>query len=247
MLSDANYGAMRDEVDRVVGETLAGTGGAKHLITGTVPLFLRTQEAVLQSLIRSFGLAFLIIAVVMMVLLRSVSGGLITMIPNLLPVVVVFGLVSWARMKVDIGTMITASVALGIAVDGTLHLITWFRDGLQRGLSRTDSISLALSHCGPAMWQTSAIIGLGMLIVSGSDLLLVSRFGWLMAAIVGAALVADIILLPALLAGPLGVLIERRLVPSAGDPATHSDSSAAKSLDDTSKSSAAVEPIVRQS
>ncbi len=203
---------MRDDVNRVVDETLATVPGLQHVVTGTVPLFLRTQEAVLESLVLSFGIAFLIIAVVMMVLLRSVAGGLITMLPNLLPVVLVFGLISWAGIKVDIGTMITASVALGIAVDGTLHLITWFRAGLQRGLSRQEAISLALSHCGPAMWQTSAIIGLGMLIVSGSDLLLISRFGWLMAAIIGAALLADIILLPALLAGPLGEVIERKCV-----------------------------------
>ena len=181
----------------------------EYLVTGTVPLFLRTQEAVLESLIRSFGLAFLIIAVVMMVILKSPVAGLITMIPNLLPVGLVFGLVSWAEVPVDIGTMITASVALGVAVDGTLHLLTWFRQRLGQGESAGEAIGAGLSHCGPAMFQTSMVVALGLLCLMFSDLLLISRFGWLMAALITAALVADLIFLPSLLGGRLGRVIER--------------------------------------
>jgi predicted RND superfamily exporter protein len=166
---------------------------------------------VVESLIKSFALAFVLIALVMMMMVRHPVSGLITMLPNVQPVIVVFGLISWVGVPVDIGTMVTASVALGIAVDGTLHLLTWFRDGLRMGLSRERAISLALAHCGPAMWQTSAAIGLGMLMLAFADLLLISRFGWLMAALIAAALVGDIIFLPALLAGGLGTLMERTL------------------------------------
>jgi len=146
-----------------------------------------------------------------MVLLRSIRGGLITMLPNLMPVIIVFGLLSWGWLRVDIGTMITASVALGIAVDGTLHLITWFQELLKRGHTIPDAVTGALEHCGPAMWQTSAVIGLGMLALLPAELLLISRFGWMLAALIFAALVSDIIFLPALLAGPLGTLIQRSI------------------------------------
>ena len=174
-----------------------------------VPLFLRTQQAVLRSLIESFGLAFALIAIVMIVVLRHPISGLISMLPNLFPVGVVFGLISWARIPVDIGTMITASVALGIAIDGTLHLITWFQEGIRDGLSRDEATCKALRHCGPAMWQTSIAIALGMLMLTGADLLLISRFGWLMAALIAMALIGDVVLLPALLHGWLGAIIER--------------------------------------
>jgi uncharacterized protein len=209
VLSDLDYTVLTDYLDALIHEQLEARPGVTHVVTGMVPLFLRTQQAVLESLIRSFGLAFAVIAVVMMILLRSPLAGVITMLPNLLPVGVVFGLISWGGIPVDIGTMITASVALGIAIDGTLHLLTWFRDGLRRGLSREDSIALGLAHCGPAMWQTSAAIGLGLLMLFTAELLLISRFGWLMSALIGAALLADIVFLPALLSGPLGTLIER--------------------------------------
>ena len=215
VMSEADYGQLIDDVDAAAASALAASPGSGHVVTGTVPLFLRTQQAVLESLVRSFGLAFGLIAVVLIVLLRSVLGGLVAMLPNLLPVGLVFGLISWCGQKVDIGTMITASVALGVAVDGTLHLLTWFKRGVRKGLDRRAATAEALSHCGPAMWQTSAAVGLCLLALMPAELLLVSRFGWLMAALIGAALIADVVLLPCLLAGPLGMILERKVAREA--------------------------------
>ncbi len=216
IMTDLDYGALvgdqrrgqEGELNALVQEELRLHPSAKHMVSGMVPFFLRTQQAVLDSLITSFTLAFAIIAIVMMLLLRSPLSGAMAMIPNLLPVGVVFGLVAWAGIPVDIGTMITASVALGIAVDGTLHLVTWFQEAIRRGCSREQAVAEALSHCGPAMFQTSAVVGVGLLVLASADLLLVHRFGWLMASLIGTALIADVVLLPALLAGPLGKLVE---------------------------------------
>ncbi|MCA9000050.1 MAG: MMPL family transporter [Planctomycetaceae bacterium] len=209
VLGDIDYEHLTAELGATASQILDTVEGSDHLVTGTVPLFLQTQKAVLNSLIYSFAMAFGLIAIVMVISLKDILAGAISMIPNLLPVISVFGLVSWCGQRVDIGTMVTASVALGIAVDGTLHLITWFRDGLTKGLSRQDAMVAALAHCGPAMWQTSAAVGMGLLVLYPADLLLISRFGWLMASLIGAALIGDVILLPCLLVGPLGALIER--------------------------------------
>jgi len=214
IMSDMNYVDFMAELDDIARSVLKTHAGSDHVVTGMVPLFLRTQQAVLDSLITSFALAFAVIAVVMMVLLKNPIAGLMTMLPNLLPVGIVFGLISWNGLAVDIGTMITASVALGIAVDGTLHLITWFQIGIQQGLTRREAVAEALSHCGPAMWQTSTAVGLGLLMLYPADLLLIKRFGWMMSALIGTALVADVIFLPALLAGPLGSLIQKTLLRS---------------------------------
>lgn len=210
-LSDTDLEVLIADMDAIAQNHLAlvGSPNTGHVVTGLIPVFLRTQQAVLESLIRSFGMAFLIIAIVMMVLLRSFRAGVITMLPNLMPVFVVFGLLSWMHLKVDIGTMITASVALGIAVDGTLHMLTWFQVLVRRGHSVDQAVGKALAHSGPAMWQTSTAIGLGMLALLPAELLLVSRFGLIMAALIFAALVADIVFLPALLGGTLGRLIQR--------------------------------------
>ena len=210
IMSDADYTGLTGQVERIVAETLAKQTGTHHVVTGAIPLLLRTQQAVLDSLVVSFGMAFLLIAAVMVVLLRSLSAGLLAMLPNLLPVAVVFGAISRAGITVDIGTMITASVALGVAVDGTLHLCETFKSFAGRRVSRRRAVLLSLAACGPALWQTAMVVGGGLMMLAWADLLLVSRFGWLMASLVGAALVGDLILLPALLAGPLGSLLLKK-------------------------------------
>jgi predicted RND superfamily exporter protein len=204
VMSDAEYGAILSDIDRLSREVLRYQPGSHHVVTGAVPLFLQTQQAVLNSLIQSFALAFALVLGIFVIHLRNLWAGLVAMIPNVVPITVVFGILSWCGQRVDIGVMITASIALGIAVDGTLHFLTWFRQGIAEGLTRNAAMIRALEHCGPAMWQTSAAVGIGLLMLMPAELLLISRFGRLMAAMVGVALLADVILLPQLLASPLG-------------------------------------------
>jgi predicted RND superfamily exporter protein len=211
IMSDYDYGRLTRELAEIAEQHL-GTFSEEtpeHVVTGLVPIFLRTQQALLESLINSFGMAFVLIGIVMIFLLRNVSAALYSMIPNVFPIAIIFGMLGWGDIRIDIGTMITASVALGIAVDGTLHLITWFQQLLREGLSRDEAVSKALEHCGPALWQTSAAVGFGMLTLYPVELLLISRFGWIMCGLIFAALWGDVILLPSLLAGPLGASLEK--------------------------------------
>ena len=207
IMTDADYSILLDEISAIVQEETSNHSGSNYVVTGMVPLFLETQRAVLTSLIKSFILAFVVIGIVISLVLKSAKAGLATMLPNVLPISTVFGAISWFHIKVDIGTMITASVALGIAVDGTLHLLTWFREGLRRGLDRHEAVTSALSHCGPALFQTSVAVGIGLAVLMPAELSLISRFGWLMAAMIMTALFADLVLLPAMLAGWLGKVI----------------------------------------
>jgi hypothetical protein len=66
-----------------------------------------------------------------------------------------------------------------------------------------------MGHCGPAMWQTTLVVSVGLIMLYPSELILISRFGWLMTVLLAAASISDLILTPALLAGPLGYIIER--------------------------------------
>ena len=207
IMTDVDYAVLLDEISEIVQEETLNHTGANYVVTGMVPLFLETQRAVLTSLIQSFILAFVVIGIVISRVLKSAKAGLATMLPNVLPISTVFGAISWFNIKVDIGTMITASVALGIAVDGTLHLLTWFREGLRRGMRQDDAVTSALSHCGPALFQTSVAVGIGLAVLMPAELTLISRFGWLMAAMIVTALFADLVLLPAMLAGWLGKVI----------------------------------------
>lgn len=208
-LADVDFATLTEDLNRVVVSYTKPHPGVGHMVTGTVPLFMRTQQALLDSLIKSFALAFLTIAAVMMYAMRDVVAGALSMVPNVLPIVAVFGAVSWAGTRIDIGMMITASVALGLAVDACLHLMAWFRRGLEAGMSRDEAITKCLVHCGPAMLQTTAGISLAMLVLYPCDLVMISRFGWLMSALIAATYIGDIVLLPVMLRGTLGIRIEK--------------------------------------
>ena len=129
------------------------------------------------------------------------------MIPNVFPVILVFGAIGhmsrWG-VVVDIGTMMTASVAMGVAVDDTIHFLTWFRRGIREGMDRLGAIKNAYAHVAVAMTQTTIIGGLGLSVFALSTFTPTQRFGTMMLTLLAAALVGDLILLPALLAGPLG-------------------------------------------
>jgi len=193
---------------------------------GGIPLVDKAQRQLLADLAGSFLLAFLLIAVAMMILLRNVLAGLVSMIPNLLPTALVFGLLGWTEFEIGIGSMMTASVALGIAVDGTLHFVTWFRRSLVRGNSRRDAVCYAYQRCGAAMVQTSLICGLGLLVFSVSRFQPSSQFAWLMVTLLAAALLGDLVLLPAILVGPLGRAFQpRSAAPSPPPPDQSPDQS----------------------
>jgi hypothetical protein len=179
------------------------------IYTGLVPVVYKAQRTLLESLIVSTGWAFVMIALVMIVVVRSVSAGLISMIPNVFPLLIVFGAMGWMRVLVDIGTMMTASVAMGVAVDDTIHFLTWFRRSLDEGLPRKQAIMTAYERVGMAMTQTTAIGGLGLAVFAFSTFTPTQRFGMLMLTLLVAALAGDLIFLPALLASPLGRVFDR--------------------------------------
>lgn len=176
----------------------------RAVYTGMVPLIYKTQRQLLISLFDSIKWATLLIAVVMMVLLRSPVAGGISMIPNVFPIVIIFGALGWLGIKVDIGIMMTASVALGVAVDDTIHFLTWFRRGVARGMNRVEAVLLSYDRCATAMLQTTIIGGLGLAVFATSTFTPTQQFGYLMISMLGAALVGDLLLLPAILASPLG-------------------------------------------
>lgn len=207
VMTDTDFEELLRDVHRVTQSVLKRHAGTNHVVTGMVPVFLQTQRALLDSQVNSFGVAYLTVAIVMIFAVRNLFAGFMTMLPNVYPIGQIFGLISYCGIPVDIGTMMTASIAMGIGVDGTLHKLTWFRKGIADGKTREDAIALAVGHSGPAIWETSAVLALGMLMLYPSELLLVSRFGWLMAAIIAVAVAGDIVFLPALLGGSLGTIL----------------------------------------
>ncbi|MBI1310723.1 MMPL family transporter [bacterium] len=213
-LDNVDYGALLDYVEQHVtpllndnqGETLAGVSAE---YAGIMPLVQSIQQQLFADLFRSFLGALILITVVMTLVQAGVLPGLVSMVSNVFPIVLLFGLLGWSGVAMDIGTVMTASVALGIAVDDTLHFLSFFRRGLDADRSRVDAVRFAYQHCGRAMIQTSLICGLGLLPFAASSFAPTARFAWMMAALLGSALMGDLIVLPSLLLSPLGCCFVR--------------------------------------
>ncbi|MCI0360357.1 MAG: MMPL family transporter, partial [Planctomycetaceae bacterium] len=141
---------------------------------------------------------------------RSFSAGIVAMIPNVLPIVMVFGGMGWLGIDVDVGSMMTASIALGVAVDDTIHYLNWFRDALDRTGDRKQAIVEAYKHCATPTIQAATISGLGLSIFAVSTFTPTQRFGVLMLVILWMGAIAELIFFPALLAGPLGAMFKPR-------------------------------------
>jgi uncharacterized protein len=182
----------------------AHQSGITAVYTGVVPIVYKAQRALLENLIQSSFWSFVTITPLMMLVCRSISGGAVVMLPNVLPVLVVFGGMGWLGIPVDIGSMMAASIALGVAVDDTIHYLTWYREGLIEYGDRRTAIINAYKRCAPPTLQAAMISGLGLAVFAFSTFTPTQRLGWLMMTILLAGVVAELIMLPAILAGPLG-------------------------------------------
>ena len=249
-LGDLDYGLFVDDLKAKIEPVLAdyraaGVEGIDATYTGLVPLVYKTQHELMIGLFESLALAFVLIALVMMLVLKSPSAGLLSMVPNVFPVVVIFGAMGWMGILVDIGTMMTASVALGVAVDDTIHYLTWFRRGLDEGRDRKGAVMLAYERCGTAMTQTTLIGGLGLAVFAFSTFTPTQRFGLLMFTLLFAALFGDLIFLPAVLSSPIGRFFRPSRKSPKERPGPRLPAEAAVSLSVPSAASAASAPSAK--
>ena len=180
------------------------------IYTGVVPIVYKAQRALLQSLMESTLWSFVTITPLMIFVSRSFRAGLVAMIPNIVPVVFIFGLMGWLGIAIDIGSMMTASIALGVAVDDTIHFLSWFRGNVEQMKDRRAAIIASYKQCGTPTLQAACISGLGLSVFAFSTFTPTQRFGWLMLTILIAGVIAELVLLPAILAGPLGSVFDPR-------------------------------------
>jgi predicted RND superfamily exporter protein len=178
--------------------------------TGVIPVVYKAQHELLNSLIKSSAWSFTTITPLMMFICGGVAAGLVMILPNALPVLVVFGGMGWLGIPVDIGSMMAASIALGVAVDDTIHFMAWFSDDYKVLGSRTGAVLSAYRRSATATLQAALINGLGLSVFATSSFTPTKRFGWLMLVIILAGMVAELIMCPSILFGPMGKAFEKK-------------------------------------
>ena len=168
-------------------------------ITGVVPVLGNTLYGVIRTMAQSYAIAFGVITIMMIVLLSSVKYGLIAMIPNLVPITIMLGTMHLLSMPLDMFTILVASIAIGIAVDDTVHFMHHFQRYLERTGNALEAVRQTLDTSGRAMVTTSIVLCLGFSILMLSSMHNITNFGLLIALTIFMALVADFLLAPAIM------------------------------------------------
>ena len=177
---------------------------AEAHVTGLYPLVLAAQRSVLRTMVLSLGLTFLVIAAILRWLLGSAAFTLRMLVPNAWPVLLVLGAMGWLGVPLEGTTVMIGAVVLGLAVDDTLHTLGHFRRAVARGgaSGRPGEAAVAtLGETAPGHAATSLVLALGFATCALSSLVPVAWFGALAAFGIAGALAADLLLVPALLAG----------------------------------------------
>jgi len=168
-------------------------------MTGTMPVALKTNNHLIADLFSGFGLAFIFISLVMGLLFWSFRIGLISILPNLIPIIFAAGYLGFAGIPVRPPIAITFSICLGIAVDDSLHFLFRFWQERKKSSNIKEVISNTIETTGLAMLTSTIVLVSGFLVITVSTFIPTAQFGIISAITLTVALLIDITLLPALL------------------------------------------------
>ena len=169
------------------------------IVTGTMPVALKTNNYLIVDLFSGFGLAFIFISLVMGLLFLSARIGLISMLPNLIPIIFAAGYLGFAGIPIRPATAITFSICLGIAVDDSLHFLFRFWQEQKDTANLDKAISNTIETTGLAMLTSTIVLVSGFLVITVSTFIPTAQFGIISAITLSVAFITDITLLPALL------------------------------------------------
>jgi predicted RND superfamily exporter protein len=190
----------RDQLlDRINSVVNGLPSGWSVRVTGPSVLQRAIDRVVRDSALQAFSGTSLIVAVLIMLFLRSAKWGALAMVPNVLPMVVLFGLMGFLGVALDAGSALVAPIAIGIAVDDTIHFLHAFRLHRELGLDSVSAARKAGQHVGRAIVTTSMTLSAGFLAMLVSRFQSMANIGLLSAAAIVAAFVAELLVLPALI------------------------------------------------
>ena len=168
--------------------------------TGTSMMFAHIGKRNIISMLYATTLALVLISLVLIVALRSFKIGLISLIPNLAPAAMGFGLWGYMVGEIGLSLSIVSTMTLGIVVDDTVHFLSkYLRARREKHLSPEDAVRYAFTTVGRALLITSVVLVAGFMVLSTSAFQLNSGMGLVTAIVITLALLADFLFLPPLL------------------------------------------------
>lgn len=173
--------------------------GIKVRPTGTLVLLNRSADTLAWGQISGLWQVFVVLLLLMCLMFLSLRIGLLSLIPNMIPIIILFGIMGFAGIPLNISTTLIAAMAIGIAIDDTIHYLGTFSGELRHTGDQTRAMINATRSVGVPMVVTSVALAAGFLVLTLSNFAPVRDFGLLSAVTMVVALFSDLIITPAVL------------------------------------------------
>jgi predicted RND superfamily exporter protein len=167
--------------------------------SGYLPLYSRITDYVVQSTLWGMGSAFLLVFGFLWLLARDWRTVLAAIPSNVVPIILVFGVMGWAGIPLDIATATVGAIVLGIVVDDTIHVLHRYRQARLAGAGVAAASETTVREAGPSIVLTSVVVGAGFAVMIAASTTGIAYFGLVATLAVVGALIADLVLLPVLL------------------------------------------------
>jgi len=178
---------------------IAKTMNLNITVTGKIVLYHRMIFYIVETFFKSMALALLMIGGIMTLSLGSWRLGILSMLPNLMPLAFGAAIMYWLKYPIDIGTSLVMSVCMGIAVDDTIHFLTDYKEKIKTSANIEDTIAHVFSDTAPSLIFTTVILTLCFGVFVFCDFVPNINFGILCSVVLTMALACDLIFLPVIL------------------------------------------------
>ncbi len=193
------FSKMKSDIDQATAQFKTRYPDTEVSITGGLALIMKLSDYIAWSQVKSLGLVIVVISVILIFVFGSFRAGFISIIPNLIPATITFGLLGLLGIPLDSDTMIIAPVIIGVAVDDTIHFITHYRGEVIIDGDIVRALRETIQEVGQAITFTTLILGLGFSIMSFSSHVGTSIMGQFGTLAIFVALLCDLFMLPAMI------------------------------------------------
>jgi len=201
-LIDSNPNLRRDELIKKINRELPAiidNSTIQFRLSNLMILYNNLLQSLFDSQIKTLGFVVVILFVMFLILFRSFLIAFVGMLSNIVPISILFGIMGWLNIPLDIMTITIAAISIGIGVDDTIHYIHRFHEELKKDHNYINAMERSHETIGYAMVYTSVAIILGFSILVLSNLIPTIYFGLLTVTVMITVLAADLLLLPRLL------------------------------------------------
>ena len=173
--------------------------GLSFQVTGIGVVISHSSQLITDGQVKSLFLTLVLVFAIMLLLFMSFKVGVIGILPNCFPIIVGFGLMGWLKIPLSMATSLIAGVAIGLAVDDTIHYLVHYNHEFKKDLNKERALAGTIRHMGKPIIFTTLTITLGFSVLLFSNFKPTAIFGLLMVVTMVSALGADLLLLPSLM------------------------------------------------